>query len=98
MTLGHQYSKKLPESINVTFVDLVPKIRQLGTEYFLRQLATQREQILEYLNAANGKFGFYDVNHLVMYKGPLVLFPSKPKFFLKIDDSHYALQNKIYVL
>ncbi|XP_045165863.2 centromere/kinetochore protein zw10 homolog [Mercenaria mercenaria] len=54
MTLGHQFSKKLPQTINATFVDLVPKIRRLGTESFLQQLSKQKAQMLEYLAAANG--------------------------------------------
>lgn len=55
MTLGHQFSKKLPQTMNATFVDLVPKIRRLGTESFLRQLSKQKVQMSEYLNVANGK-------------------------------------------
>ena len=55
MTLGHQFSKKLPQTINATFVDLVPKIRRLGTETFLQQLSKQKAQMLEYLAAANGR-------------------------------------------
>ena len=55
MTLGHQFSKKLPNHINSTFVDLVPKIRRLGSESFIRQLAKQKAQMSEYLKAANGK-------------------------------------------
>lgn len=54
MTLGHQFSKKLPTSINATFVDLVPKIRHLGTESFLQQLSKQKAQMSDYLAAANG--------------------------------------------
>ncbi|KAK3591551.1 hypothetical protein CHS0354_041595 [Potamilus streckersoni] len=54
MTLGHQFSKKLPQNISTTFVDLVPKIRRLGAESFLQQLAQQKAQLLEYLQAASG--------------------------------------------
>lgn len=54
MTLGHQFSKKLPNHINSTFVDLVPKIRRLGSESFIRQLSKQKAQMSEYLKAANG--------------------------------------------
>lgn len=56
MTLGHQFSKKLPSHINSTFVDLVPKIRRLGTESFMQQLSKQKEQMSEYLKAANGNY------------------------------------------
>ena len=56
MTLGHQFSKKLPPHINSTFVDLVPKIRRLGTQSFLQQLSKQKAQMSEYLKAANGNF------------------------------------------
>ena len=55
MTLGHQFSKQLPQTINATFVDLVPKIRRLGTDSFLQQLSKQKAQMSEYLEAANSK-------------------------------------------
>ncbi|KAL4238190.1 Centromere/kinetochore protein zw10 [Mactra antiquata] len=54
MLFGHQFSKKLPTTINATFVDLVPKIRRLGTEAFMYQLTKQKAQLSEYLSAANG--------------------------------------------
>ena len=60
MTLGHQFSKKLPSHINSTFVDLVPKIRRLGSESFIRQLSKQKAQMSEYLKAANGgEFAYF---------------------------------------
>ncbi|KAK6182146.1 hypothetical protein SNE40_009894 [Patella caerulea] len=54
MTLGHQFSAKLPKSINATFVDLIPKIRGMGTESFMKQMTNQRDQLLEFLQAADG--------------------------------------------
>ncbi|XP_052800969.1 centromere/kinetochore protein zw10 homolog [Mya arenaria] len=54
MTLGHQFSKRLPETINSTFVDLVPQIRRLGSESFIQQLVKQKAQMSEYLSSANG--------------------------------------------
>ena len=55
MTLGHQFIKKLPSNINATLVDLVPKIRRLGTGCFLQQQAKQKELMSEYMSGANGK-------------------------------------------
>ncbi|KAH3885199.1 centromere/kinetochore protein zw10 homolog [Dreissena polymorpha] len=54
MTLGHQFSRKLPSTINSTFVDLVPKIRRAGSDSFVQQLKKQKSQMSEYLSAANG--------------------------------------------
>ncbi|ESP01626.1 hypothetical protein LOTGIDRAFT_225294 [Lottia gigantea] len=54
MTLGHQFSLKLPPTINSTFVDLIPKIRGIGTQSFMDQMNSQRDLLLEFLQAANG--------------------------------------------
>ena len=64
LTLGHQYKAKLPEPLcqgAATFVDLVPKIRRLGTEAFLQQMAAQKQQLIEFLNGAHGKTIFFKV-------------------------------------
>ncbi|WAR01953.1 ZW10-like protein [Mya arenaria] len=42
------------ETINSTFVDLVPQIRRLGSESFIQQLVKQKAQMSEYLSSANG--------------------------------------------
>lgn len=55
MTLGHQFSKSLPSNISSTFVDLIPKVRKLGAEHFLQQLATQRTIMATYLENAKGR-------------------------------------------
>ncbi|ESO94116.1 hypothetical protein LOTGIDRAFT_176728, partial [Lottia gigantea] len=55
MTLGHQFSLKLPPTINSTFVDLIPKIRGIGTQSFMDQMNSQRDLLLEFLQAANDK-------------------------------------------
>ncbi len=56
ITLGHQYKQKLPEAISefVTFVDMVPVFRRLGTETFLRQRIKQSKLLLDYLSGAHG--------------------------------------------
>ncbi|XP_071164301.1 centromere/kinetochore protein zw10 homolog isoform X2 [Mytilus edulis] len=54
MTLGHQFSKNLPTNISSTFVDLVPKVRKLGAEHFLQQLAQQKKIMTVYLEGAKG--------------------------------------------
>ncbi|KAL5009051.1 hypothetical protein ScPMuIL_014632 [Solemya velum] len=54
ITLGHQFRTKLPHALNPTFVDLVTKVRRIGTESFLEQLSTQKNQLLESLNGAKG--------------------------------------------
>lgn len=56
-TLGHQYRNRLPEPLSTgaaTFIDMVPKIRRLGTESFLQQMTRQKQQLLDYLAGANG--------------------------------------------
>ncbi|XP_041352899.1 centromere/kinetochore protein zw10 homolog [Gigantopelta aegis] len=54
MTLGHQFKSKLPPALNTTFLDMVPKIRRIGTESFIHQMNLQKEQLLEYLHGADG--------------------------------------------
>ena len=58
LTLGHQFRHSLPQimqsSVVATFVDLVPRIRRIGTEGFLEQMSKQRDQMLEYLKGAEG--------------------------------------------
>ena len=57
ITLGHQYRNKLPEPLRsgaATFIDMIPKIRRLGTEAFLQQMTKQKQQLLDYLTGANG--------------------------------------------
>ncbi|XP_071080296.1 centromere/kinetochore protein zw10 homolog [Haliotis cracherodii] len=60
MTLGHQFSKKLPSTLNATFVDLIYKIKKIGTESFQEQLNTQKSQISESLKGSNGFSGVSD--------------------------------------
>lgn len=58
MTLKHQFEANLPAPFRTsaaTFVDLVPQIRRMGAECFLRMMTSQKTQLLEYLSAANGK-------------------------------------------
>lgn len=65
MTLGHQFRTKLPHSLNPTFIDLVTKVRRIGTECFLEQLSTQKDQLLESLNGAKGEYNwYYTENHV----------------------------------
>ena len=58
--LANQYKARLSKIMNdgsaVTFVDLVPLLRALGTEAFLDQVQSQRESLLECLQGADGKF------------------------------------------
>ena len=57
ITLGHQYRNKLPPPLSTgaaTFIDMVPKIRRLGTETFLRQMSKQKQQLLDFLSGAHG--------------------------------------------
>ncbi|KAK3093664.1 hypothetical protein FSP39_018645 [Pinctada imbricata] len=54
MTLGHQFRAKLPSNLNATFVDLVERIRKLGVQNFLQQLAKQKDLMSEYLQGAKG--------------------------------------------
>lgn len=52
--IGHQFNKSLPEDVQATFVDLMPKIRRLGTDTMLQQLNSQKDIMLDYLQAAKG--------------------------------------------
>lgn len=57
--LASQYKAKLCKLMNdgsaVTFVDLVPLLRALGTEAFLDQLHNQKVTLMECLQGAEGK-------------------------------------------
>ncbi|XP_061173737.1 centromere/kinetochore protein zw10 homolog isoform X2 [Saccostrea echinata] len=53
-TIGHQFNKSLPQDVQATFVDLIPKIRRLGTDTMLKQLNSQKDIMMEYLKAAKG--------------------------------------------
>ena len=56
ITLGHQFRVHLPSEVSVTtFVDLVPHLRRLATDSFLKQLRRQRSILIEYLKATHGK-------------------------------------------
>ncbi|XP_018424685.1 PREDICTED: centromere/kinetochore protein zw10 homolog [Nanorana parkeri] len=55
LTLGHQFRYHLPAPLidgAATFVDLVPGFRRLGTETFLAQMRTQKEELLDRLSNA----------------------------------------------
>ncbi|KAM5140638.1 centromere/kinetochore protein zw10 homolog [Mantella aurantiaca] len=55
VTLGHQYRYHLPAPLSdgaATFVDMVPGFRRLGTETFLAQMRTQKEELLDRLSNA----------------------------------------------
>ncbi|XP_069118412.1 centromere/kinetochore protein zw10 homolog [Argopecten irradians] len=54
MTMGHQFRKTLPSTINATFVDLVQKIRRLGIDTFLQQMSRQKGVMAECLAGAKG--------------------------------------------
>ncbi|XP_066495731.1 centromere/kinetochore protein zw10 homolog [Tiliqua scincoides] len=51
LTLGHQFRGRLSDG-TVTFVDLVPGFRRLGTECFLAQMRVQKGELLERLSSA----------------------------------------------
>lgn len=55
ITLGHSYRDRLPKVLGshfVTFVDQVPKLRELGATVFLKYMQNQRKQILEILRSS----------------------------------------------
>ncbi|XP_047119995.1 centromere/kinetochore protein zw10 homolog isoform X1 [Schistocerca piceifrons] len=55
LTLGHSYRDRLPKVLGshfVTFVDQVPKLRELGGTVFLKYMQSQRKQILEILRSS----------------------------------------------
>ncbi|KAG8434451.1 hypothetical protein GDO86_012719 [Hymenochirus boettgeri] len=55
LTLGHQFRYHLPVPLSdgaATFVDMVPGFRRLGTECFLAQMRSQKEDLLERLSNA----------------------------------------------
>ena len=68
MTLGHQFSRQLPENINSTFVDLVPQIRRLGSDSFIQQLLKQKALLSEFLSAAKGNcYSSNGMNNFLTY-------------------------------
>lgn len=57
MLLGPQFSQRLPSPIQDgagTFVDLIQKVRSIGTGALMQQMATQRDDLLDCLSAASG--------------------------------------------
>lgn len=55
LTLGHQFRYHLPSPLSdgaATFVDMVPGYRRLGTETFLAQMRTQKDELLDRLSNA----------------------------------------------
>jgi len=62
LTLGHAYRHKWVNALDAdfgmsaaTFVDLVPKIRALGTDCFLLQVQRQKQLLAESLKSADGE-------------------------------------------
>ena len=57
LTIGPQFQSQLRQDlslVSVTFVDLVPKLRRLGTECFIRCLQKQRDGLTDCLANAKG--------------------------------------------
>lgn len=57
MLLGPQFSRQLPSPLQDgagTFVDLIQKVRSIGTGALMQQMATQRDDLLDCLSAASG--------------------------------------------
>ena len=56
LTLGHQFRNMLPDSFvaAATFVDMVPVFQELGEKYFVEMLRSQRAQLRESVEGANG--------------------------------------------
>ncbi|GAB6021738.1 Centromere/kinetochore protein zw10 [Chamberlinius hualienensis] len=55
MTIGPMYNNRLPPPFSkdiVTFVDLVPKIREGGVEVFLAQMRAQKKNLISFLHQA----------------------------------------------
>ncbi|XP_032905822.1 centromere/kinetochore protein zw10 homolog isoform X3 [Amblyraja radiata] len=66
ITLGHQFQYRLPSPLcngAATFVDFVPSFRRLGTECFLAQLRTQRDELLERLSTARNLSSLEDADN-----------------------------------
>ncbi|XP_048471545.1 centromere/kinetochore protein zw10 homolog [Rhincodon typus] len=66
ITLGHQFQCNLPSPLcngAATFVDFVPSFRRLGTECFLVQLRSQRDELLERLSNARNLSSLDDVDN-----------------------------------
>ena len=61
--LANQYKARLTKILSdgsaVTFVDLVPLLRALGTEALLDQIQNQRDNLLDCLRAAEGRLHLY---------------------------------------
>jgi len=56
-TLGHQYSSSFSSALtsnSITFVDLLPRLRDLGTEAFLAQMLLQKKQLIEIIREIGG--------------------------------------------
>lgn len=62
LTLGHQFRGRLSNG-TVTFVDLVPGFRRLGTECFLAQMQVQKGELLERLSSARNFSSVDDENN-----------------------------------
>jgi len=55
VTLGFLYKEKLPESLqkhSLTFIDLVPRLREVGANVLLASMKRQREQLRQILTTA----------------------------------------------
>ncbi|XP_069750956.1 centromere/kinetochore protein zw10 homolog isoform X2 [Narcine bancroftii] len=66
ITLGHQFQCYLPSPLcngAATFVDFVPSFRRLGTECFLAQLRTQRDELLERLSTSRNFSSLEDADN-----------------------------------
>lgn len=55
-TLGGHYECELQGHIPMTFVDLVPEIKKLGTEMFLHQMRHQKQSLLQLIQEQQGNF------------------------------------------
>ena len=63
--MGHQFQQQQAEPLNkgaASFVDLVPKLRRLGTECLLDQMSSQKAELLELLGGAQGRDCRYLLN------------------------------------
>lgn len=58
--LGSHYECELQAQIPMTFVDLVPEIKKLGTEAFLSQMRHQKQQLLQLIQEQQGKIYILD--------------------------------------
>lgn len=53
-TLGIHYECDLQVHVPMTFVDLVPEIKKLGTEAFLAQMRHQKNQLMQLIQEQQG--------------------------------------------